>query len=389
MQRRRYQADASLNGAVNISGVGFAVGSIQIDNQSGAWLLIDELERRIAPYTVGFSANFPVPSMSMNVRFVAAPVGGIPSVYSGGIVVNVFDQKMGDNPGIVYDLQTAVAVLIADPATGTKQDTAQTSLDALVTGQALQATSAKQDTQSTKLDSLITGQGLQATAAKQDAQSTKLDSLITGQGLQATAAAQATQSTKLDNLKTSVDAGNAAQATAVKQDAQSADLVILQNKVANVEGAVSTGNAAQATSAKQDAQSTKLDSLITGQAAQATASKQDTQSTKLDTIKTNLDTVIANTNPIQAAGTISIVTVLSASTTTLRTTTADESIILENPSTTVVVYYGFSTPLTAGSAGANISLNPGEKVTFDLKSGLTVYGRVSSGTQDIKVTHIP
>lgn len=120
----------------------------------------------------------------------------------------------------------------------------------------------------------------------------------------------------------------------------------------------------------------------TAAGAQATAAKQTTAEAKLDTI-------INNTNPIQAAGVTNVVTVLSASTTTLRTTTADESIILENPDTTVVCYWGFSTPLTAGAAGANVSLNPGEKITFDLAAGLSVYARVVSGTLNIKVTHIP
>jgi hypothetical protein len=62
---------------------GFAIRGITVDNRSGSWLWISELEQYVPPYTLGWRRGLRWVARTINVRFVTAPRGTIPSTEVG------------------------------------------------------------------------------------------------------------------------------------------------------------------------------------------------------------------------------------------------------------------------------------------------------------------
>lgn len=66
--------------------IGFPAGTIQIDNYTTVWLLLDGVKKFIPPLTMGW--QFPVYHRVTNLRIVATPPGGQtqPAFSAGGVV---------------------------------------------------------------------------------------------------------------------------------------------------------------------------------------------------------------------------------------------------------------------------------------------------------------
>lgn len=208
--------DVDVVGTERLVTATFPIASVQVNNPSGMWLYIPEVDKYIPSSTLAWISNILPPTSTVHLLYVDGLVGGAVSAVTGGpITVTVYNEYQTETNGLDYSTATSgdIAAVLAELAlANAKLDLLITEtalqgiqLNTLIAGQALQATAAAQATAQASLTSLVAGQALQATAAKQDTQSGKLDTLI---------ANDATQNTKLDSIISNTQPINNALTTA-------------------------------------------------------------------------------------------------------------------------------------------------------------------------------
>ena len=114
---------------------------------------------------------------------------------------------------------------------------------------------------------------------------------------------------------------------------------------------------------------------------------QPASTADMTAVTDKLDTVIANTNPINAAGDHSVVSV-GTSATLIRTTVGLESLAIHNGDATKVVYVGFANTITSSGSTQGYPLQPGADVAMDLAAGISVYGIVATGSVSVNLLRI-
>lgn len=95
--------------------VEFNINSVRVENPSGMWLYLQQASRFIAPYTVATMVVIPVPTKTLVVQYVAAPVGGVASVAVGGpLRITMYEDAQVENVGVDYSLVPTLQTLDAD-----------------------------------------------------------------------------------------------------------------------------------------------------------------------------------------------------------------------------------------------------------------------------------
>lgn len=108
---------------------GWQIGSVVIDNPSGMWLELRPSYTLIPPNTLGRIISLDPRSQTIELHYVNAPIGGIPSAVTGGpISVQAFDETQSDDVGVDYTLYPAIIDLTAAIVA------LQASIDGLVMG---------------------------------------------------------------------------------------------------------------------------------------------------------------------------------------------------------------------------------------------------------------
>jgi hypothetical protein len=79
--------------------------SIRIDNRSGSYLYIPNLSENVPPYTLGWIRAFPWDAISVSIKFVAPPTGGLTVLTGDPIRVLLSDQRWQPSEGIQYATQ--------------------------------------------------------------------------------------------------------------------------------------------------------------------------------------------------------------------------------------------------------------------------------------------
>jgi hypothetical protein len=98
MAERIYRSPVGtdLNG---ITGIGWQIAGIRIDNPSGSWLLVSGIDQYVPPYRLGWEYPVTPQASSLDVRFTDSPSGS-ESVNEGDpITVTVYDSSIPPNQG--------------------------------------------------------------------------------------------------------------------------------------------------------------------------------------------------------------------------------------------------------------------------------------------------
>ena len=137
---------------------GWQIRTVQIDNPTQAWLYIDSLSRYIAPRTLGTLLSVDPARQRITGHFVAAPPGGVPSVFSVAdppVTGQMYEENLAETSPLDYGLIPAILALDVDIlALGVKIDLTNTRLTTL--NASIAALGVKIDATNTALGTLDT-----------------------------------------------------------------------------------------------------------------------------------------------------------------------------------------------------------------------------------------
>lgn len=112
MQRQYVFPVAAVGTVRELSPGDFQIARLTVDNPSQTWLYLSGINRYVPPQTIGWNINVDPTQQRMNLTFVAAPAGGVPSVLAGDPVqVTVYDRAAIDVTGTDFGLLPAITAL--------------------------------------------------------------------------------------------------------------------------------------------------------------------------------------------------------------------------------------------------------------------------------------
>jgi hypothetical protein len=98
MAERIYRSPVGTN-LDGITGIGWHIAGIQIDNPSGSWLFVTAIDQYVPPYRVGWKYPVSPQASSLSVRFVDSPSGSVSELVGDPITVTVYDVPIPTDHG--------------------------------------------------------------------------------------------------------------------------------------------------------------------------------------------------------------------------------------------------------------------------------------------------
>lgn len=87
------------------------IHTVVIDNASGMWLYVEEIQKYVPPNTSGWTKHILPRSNNIHLDYVAALSGGVASTVTGGpIVVNTYQIELLESDGTNYTVATQADV---------------------------------------------------------------------------------------------------------------------------------------------------------------------------------------------------------------------------------------------------------------------------------------
>lgn len=108
-------AAALVNSPFVLSTDGWQIRTVSIDNPTQAWVYIDTVNQYLPPQSIGRILSIDPGSQRVTGRFVAAPAGGVPSVFTPTdppLSGMMYDADLNDSPGMDYSLVPAINNLL-------------------------------------------------------------------------------------------------------------------------------------------------------------------------------------------------------------------------------------------------------------------------------------